>query len=118
MSDWFVDMTKKVKVDPLVIDSGVRLFLYAHKSCDPGVIQIYPINSVQGMWLFCAFLLVFKLIVDGQPLQLERLLCFRAKHFQDFIHQWPHMELHLLETVEYKLHDFIYRVQLFDTHCV
>jgi len=118
MGHWYAEIGTKLNIDPLITDSALRLFLFAHKSTNPNVVKNYELTSVQGMWLFCSLLMIFKVIHDGHPAQLEMLLALKHRFFPKFSHQWANMEHHLLQVINYKALDFIYRVQLFDAHGV
>lgn len=118
MCHWFVELGNKLNIDSLITDSALRLFLFAHKSTNPNVIRDYDLSTVQGMWLFCSLVMIFKVIHGGYPTQLEILLVIKNRYYKKFSQQWAKMEHHLLQVIDYRVVDFIYKVQLFDAHGV
>jgi hypothetical protein len=96
-----------IKLDPIIVDGAIRLFLVAKRSSDKDFIQRYPANSVQGMWLFCSLLLIVKTLSDGIPTELRALLQFKMNNYEHYSMHWAGMELHYLRLINYTLYEFI-----------
>ena len=107
MTDWFMQLVDIIKLDPIIVDGAIRLFLVAKRSSDRELVHRYPVNSVQGMWLFCSLLLIVKTLSDGIPTELRALLQFKMNNYKQYSPHWAGMELHYLRLIDYTVYEFI-----------
>ena len=108
---FFIELVSRLRLDAVVSYSAIHLYLFARNVSE---LVEYPVNSSQGMWLFCALFLVCKVAFDGCPAELQSLKRFRDRFYENYAATWAEMEHFYLRKINFALCDFVYRVQLFD----
>lgn len=106
------DVAASLRLSSTILPVAQQLFLFARGD---HCVYPYQLHSKDGMWLFCSFFLVVKVVCDDLSV-LPALGILRKKHFKGV--PWARMELHYLQAVNFELPDFIHRACSFDALCI